>query len=53
MIRHGLMYVRFILILDAGWTTGGREVGSTTRLDFSCLLTVGELVRNRMKMSDV
>jgi hypothetical protein len=45
-----------IPILDAEWTTGGSEVGSTTRLDSTwlpCFLTVGELMRNPMKMPDV
>jgi hypothetical protein len=39
--------------LDAIWTTEGREVGSTARLDLTCFLIVGELMRNPMKMSDV
>jgi hypothetical protein len=40
-------------ILDAGWTTGSREVELTTQLGSIFLLTVGELVRNSMKMFDV
>jgi hypothetical protein len=39
-------------ILDAGWTTGGRDVESTIQLDFTFILTIGELVRNSMKISD-